>query len=166
VPRKSRTEEPGAAHHAFPRGPNRADIFRDNGDRQTFLVILKGVVDAYGWRLFAYCLMRNHFHVVVQTPLPNFGQGMQRLLGAYAAYFNRRYDRPGHLFNRPFKSERIRDELQLAVAIEYVAVNPVRAGLCADASEWRWSSHGAGNDVHRNALGMGAAGFEPATSRV
>jgi putative transposase len=158
VPRKSRKEEPGAAHHAFPRGSNRRDVFRDDADRQTLLVILKGVVEAYGWRLFAYCLMRNHFHIVVQTPLPNLGEGMQRLLGAYAAYFNRRYERPGHLFNRPFKSERISDERQLAVAIEYVALNPVRAGLCADPTEWRWSSHGSGNDVHRNALGMGVHG--------
>ena len=159
MPRKSRKEEAGAAHHGFPRGANRAEIFRDDGDRQTFLVILKGVIEAYGWRLLAYCLMRNHFHVVVQTPLPNFGRGMQRLLSTYATYYNHRYDRPGHVFNRPFKSERINDERQLAVAIEYVVANPVRAGLCADATDWRWSSHGADTDVHRTAL-MCAAGFE------
>jgi putative transposase len=164
VPRKSRKEEAGAAHHGFPRGVNRGDIFRDDGDRQTFLVILAAVVEAYGWRLLAYCLMRNHFHLVVQTPRPNFGRGMQRLLSIYAAYYNHRYDRLGHVFNRPFKSERIKDEHQLAVAIEYVAVNPVRAGVCAEVADWRWSSHGAEPDLHRAAL-MGAAGFEPATSR-
>jgi REP element-mobilizing transposase RayT len=165
VPRKSRREEPGAAHHGFPRGANRAEIFRDDGDRQTFLVILKGVIETYGWRLLAYCLMRNHFHLVVETPLPNFGRGMQRLLSTYAAYYNRRYDRPGHVFNRPFKSERIKDEHQLAVAVEYVALNPVRAGLCTEPGDWRWSSHGTQTDVHRAAV-LGAVGFEPTTSRV
>jgi putative transposase len=164
MPRKSRKEEPGASHHGFPRGSNRADIFRDDGDRQTFLVILKGIIEAYDWRVLAYCLMRNHFHVVVETPLANFGQGMQRLLSTYATHYNRRYDRQGHLFNRPFKSERIKDEQQLAVAIEYVAVNPVRAGLCAEAADWRWSSHGAETDVHRTAV-MGAAGLERWASR-
>ena len=152
MPRKSRQDQAGAAHHVFPRGNNRDDIFRDDGDRQTFLVILKGVVEAYGWRLIAYCLMRNHFHLVVQTPLPNLASGMQRLLGIYATHFNRRYARSGHVFKRPFKSEPIKDELQLAVAIEYVASNPVRAQLCEDAADWRWSSHGSATDVHRGAL--------------
>jgi putative transposase len=165
VPRKSRKEEPGAAHHAFPRGSNRRDVFWDDGDRQIFLVILKGVVEAYGWQLHAYCLMRNHVHLVVQTPQPNFGRGMQRLLGVYAAYVNWRYERAGHVFNRPFKSERIKDERQLQAAVDYVVANPVRAGICAARMEWRWSSGGSEPDMHRTAL-MGAAGFEPATPRV
>jgi putative transposase len=152
VPRKSRREEPGAGHHAFPRGNNRVAIFLDDGDRQVFLVVLKGVVETYGWRLRAYCLMGNHVHLVVQTSLPNFGEGMQRLLSTYVQFFNRRYERSGHLFKRPFKSERIRDERQLAAAIEYVAANPVRAGLCATARDWRWSSHGSARDFHRTAL--------------
>jgi REP element-mobilizing transposase RayT len=136
----------------FPRGNNRDDVFRDDGDRQVFLVILKGVVEVYRWRLLAYCLMRNHVHLVVQTPLPNLGKGMQRLLGTYVCFFNRRHPRSGHLFKRPFKSERIRDERQLAAAIAYVAANPVNAGLCATEAAWRWSSHGEGFDIHRQAL--------------
>ena len=97
--------------------------------------------------------MRNHFHLVVQTPSPNFSAGMQRLLGTYAQYFNWRYSLSGHLFKRPFKSEPIKDEAQFAAAIAYVAANPVRAGLCAEVADWRWSSHGAVPDVHRRALG-------------
>jgi putative transposase len=152
MPRKKRKEEAGAAHHAFPRGNHRADIFFDDADRQMFLVILKGVIEAYGWHLHAYCLMRNHVHLVVQTPLPNFGEGMQRLLGTYAKYLNWRYDGSGHVFKRPFKSERIKDERQLAATIEYVANNPVRAGLCAGPADWCWSSHGGDRNVHREAV--------------
>ena len=93
--------------------------------------------------------MRNHMHLVVQTPLPNFGAGMQRLLGTYASYLNRRHDMSGHRFKRPFKSEPIKDERQLAAAIAYTAANPIRAGLCSEEAEWRWSSHGSGPCPHR-----------------
>jgi REP element-mobilizing transposase RayT len=155
MPRKSRKEEAGAFHHVWARGNNREDIFRDDGDRQVFLVILTGVVRTYGWRLSAYCLMRNHIHLAVMTPLPNLGDGMRRLNGAYGAYFNRRHDRSGHVFKRPFGSERAKDDAQVAVVIAYVARNPVTGGLCATPDEWRWSSHGRGVDVHRRVL-MGA----------
>jgi REP element-mobilizing transposase RayT len=127
-------------------------IFRDNADRQVLLVLLKGVVDAYGWDLHAYCLMRNHFHLVVITATANFSAGMQRLLSAYVRYFNRRHKRGGHLFKRPFKSEPIKDERQLAIAVAYVGDNPVRAGICTEAGEYRWSSHGEGDDAHRASL--------------
>src|SRR4051812_29483966 len=93
--------------------------------------------------------MSNHVHLVVQTPLPNLGEGMQRLLGTYGKFFNWRYERSGHVFRRPFKSERINDERQLAVAIAYVAENPVRAGLCASSDAWPWSSHGSMGDERK-----------------
>lgn len=115
-------------------------------------MILKGVVEAYGWEVRAYCLMRNHFHIVVRTPRPNFSDGMQRLLSAYARHVKRRYDRDGHVFRRPFKSEPIRDEVQLARAVYYAGRNPVRAGICADEAEWRWSSHGAGECIYRQTV--------------
>src|SRR3954464_6892704 len=110
---------------------------------KSFWVILKGVVALYRWRLHAFCLMTNHVHLVIQTPEPNLGDGMQRLLGTYGKFFNWRYERPGHVFTRPFKSERIKDERQLVAAVEYCAENPVRAGLCDSTTDWRWSSHGA-----------------------
>jgi len=127
-------------------------IFRDNADRQVLLVLLKGVVDAYEWDLRAYCLMRNHFHLVVITATANFSDGMQRLLSAYVRYFNYRHARGGHLYKRPFKSEPIKDERQLATAVAYAGANPVRAGICTDPSEYRWSSHGKGEDPHRTSL--------------
>jgi putative transposase len=160
---RERHEEAGAAHHVFPRGNNRQNVFRDDGDRQVFLVTLKGVAEVYGWRVLAFCLMGNHVHLVIQTPLANLGEGMQRLLGTYGKFFNWRYLRSGHVFRRPFKSERIKDERQLAVTIAYVAENPVRAGLCLSAEEWRWSSHCRTDDawsagLRRSVTMMGAAG--------
>jgi putative transposase len=83
---------------------------------------------------------------------------MQRLLGTYAKFFNWRYGRSGHLFRRPFKSERIKDDRQLAVAVAYVHDNAVRAGLCASADEWRWSSHGSLDDIRCVALAHAPAG--------
>ena len=115
-------------------------------------MILKGVVEAYGWDVLAYCLMRTHVHLVVQTPRANFGEGMQRLLGTYAQYFNWRHEKSGHLFKRPFKSERIKDERQRNTAVAYVAANPVKAGLCAADSDWLWSSHGSAPCRYRRAL--------------
>jgi putative transposase len=146
VPRKNRQDEPGASHHVWARGNNREDIFRDDGDRQVFLVILTGVIELCGWRLLAYCLMRNHIHLVGETPLGNLGEGMRHLNGTYGTFFNRRYDRSGHVFKRPFGSERIKDDRQRAVAVAYVASNPVTAGLCATPEEWRWSHAGNGDD--------------------
>lgn len=99
--------------------------------------------------------MRNHFHIVVRTPQPNFGRGMQRLLSAYARHFKRRYSRDGHVFRRPFKSERIKDDVQLVTAVNYVASNPVRAGLCAEDRDWRWSSHGAVGCIYRHEVMRG-----------
>ena len=149
---KQRGDATNGAHHAFPRGNSGSAIFRDDADRQVLLVFLKGVVDAYGWDLHAYCLMRNHFHLVVITATANFSDGMQRLLSAYVRYFNHRHARGGHLFKRAFKSEPIKDERQLGVAVAYVADNPVRAGICGDAGDYRWSSHGNGDDRHRVSL--------------
>ena len=149
---KKRGDANNGAHHAFPRGNSGMVIFRDNADRQVLLVLLKGVVEAYGWDLRAYCLMRNHFHLVVITTTANFSDGMQRLLSAYVRYFNHRHKRGGHLFKRPFKSEPIKDERQLATAVAYVHDNPVRAGICTDAGGYRWSSGGEGDDAHRASL--------------
>src|SRR5258708_18180846 len=103
-------------------------ILRDNADRQVLLVLLKGVVDAYEWDLRAYCLMRNHFHLVVITATANFSDGMQRLLSAYVRYFNHRHARGGHLYKPPLKSQPIKDERQLASPVAYDGGNPARPG--------------------------------------
>jgi REP element-mobilizing transposase RayT len=102
---------------------------------------MKHAVERHGWSCLAYCLLSTHIHVVVGTPRPNLGVGMQWLLGPYAQTFNRRHEREGHLFGGRFYSTRIRSESHLVAALAYVALNPVRAGLVGSPEEWRWSSY-------------------------
>jgi putative transposase len=143
VPRKPRQEFAGAMHHVFARGNNKQTIFSDDGDCQVYLVLLKGVVAVYGWSVLSYCLMTNHVHLVVLTPYPNLGSGMQRLHGHYGRYYNRRHQRSGHLFTRPYGVKGIASDRQLLATLLYIARNPVDAGLCAAPPDWLRSSHAA-----------------------
>jgi REP element-mobilizing transposase RayT len=122
---------------------NRAVIYLDDEDRERYLALLGQVVERHGWRCLAFCLMHNHVHLLVQTPEPCLGRGMQRLHGVYAQYFNRRHRRSGHLFQGRFGTKVMRSDAQLLLAARYIALNPVKAGLCVEATAWRWSSHRA-----------------------
>jgi len=138
--RKRREEEPWWIYHVVARGVVRRALFRDDGDCQVYLVILRGVIAVFGWRIYAYCLMGNHIHLLIQTPLPNLADGMQRLHGHYARHFNRRHDVPGHVFEARYRPTRVMTERHLRAAIEYIANNPVDAGLCAQPEDWLRSS--------------------------
>ena len=133
-------------HHAYARGVNREVIYLDDEDRERYLALLGQVVERHEWRCLAFCLMHNHVHLLVKTPEPCLGRGMQRLHGVYAQYFNRRHRRsghPGYLFQGRFGTKVMRSDAQLLLAARYIARNPVKAGLCREAAEWRWSSHPA-----------------------
>ena len=116
-------------------------IFLDYEDRRLYLRLLRGVVEACGWHLLAYCLMPNHVHLLVETRVPNLGKGMHMLHGVYAQVFNERYSRVGHLFQSRFGSREVHDERDFAAVLGYIAVNPVAAGLCDSPEEWDWGSH-------------------------
>jgi putative transposase len=143
MPRKPREEEPGALVHVFARGNNRQRIFRDVEDRDLYLLLLGQIVRRQRWLCLSYCLMHNHIHLLVETPEPNLGVGMQRLHGLYAQTFNKRHKRCGHVFQGRYGDKRIRTDEQLVTAARYIALNPVEAGLCGAPEEWRWSSHAA-----------------------
>jgi putative transposase len=143
VPRKPREEVAGGVYHVFARGVNRRSVFLDDGDCQVYLVTLRGVIAVFGWHVLSYCLMTNHVHLVIETPYPNLGRGMQRLHGHYGRHFNRRHDRLGHLFERRFGHNPIKSDAQLCATLAYVAENPVDAGLCARPEDWRRSSDAA-----------------------
>jgi putative transposase len=138
--RALRIQIEGGTYHVISRGNRLQAIYQDDNDRRRFLVVNDKVFRRYGWRLHAYCLMTNHFHLLIETSEANLSPGMQLLLSRYARYFNERFSFEGHLFQQRFTSRLIGTERQYAEALRYIALNPVRAGLCAHPSEWPWSS--------------------------
>jgi REP element-mobilizing transposase RayT len=115
-------------------------IFLDDDDRAIFLALLGLVVLRFDWDVKAYCLMGNHFHIVVQTPGANLSEGMQMLNGRYAMLFNAKYGYGGHLFEGRFKCRVVTDDDDLPGLLTYVEENPVRHGICTRAIAWPWSS--------------------------
>ena len=125
------------------RGIERRNIFDDSRDRRTFLGLLEKVGRRHQWQCLAYCLLDNHYHLIVRTPLPNLSRGMQVLNSGYAASFNARRERVGHLFQGRFRSVLIRSPDHLLTALRYVVRNPVAAGFCRRPTDWPWSSYRA-----------------------
>ncbi len=116
-------------------------IYRNEQDYAVFVATLANATRFAGWRCLAYCLMPNHYHLVLQTPRPSLSEGMHRLNGAYAAWFNGAHNRTGHVFEGRFRAALIRSEAHLLAALRYVAQNPVRASLTQHPQHWRWSSY-------------------------
>jgi putative transposase len=130
----------GITYHAMARGNDRRGIFPSDGDRLDFLHRLGRVSARHGWRCLAYCLMDNHFHLVVTTPTGSLPEGMRDLLGGFARSVNRRNGSTGHLFGDRYREVVVDSDRQLAAVIAYVHNNPVRADLVTTCEEWRWSS--------------------------
>jgi putative transposase len=141
--RPLRLEYPGALWHVTNRGVEQRAIFLDNNDRYRFLEILAEAVPRFRWRLYAWVLMRNHFHLLVETVEPTLSRGMQRIDCEYAEAFNWRHRRVGHLFQGRFKSHLIDSESYLLEVARYIVLNPVRAKIVATPEEWDWSSYPA-----------------------
>jgi putative transposase len=137
VPRLHRDQTPGH-FHVTARGNDGDDIFRTTDDRRVFLALLDRVVRDGEWTLLGWCLMTNHFHLIVETRHPNLSAGMRRLNGVYAQWFNAFHLRANHLFGRRFWAKRIEGDAQLEMTAAYVLHNPVSAGLCASPWDWRW----------------------------
>jgi putative transposase len=141
--RKAREEFSGGVYHVGARGSCKQTIYFDNDDRRAFLWRLGRVIARHDWRCLAYCLMTNHFHLVLELGGHGLSVGMQQLLSGYSRATNQRYGRCDHLFKQHFFSERLRRESQFLETCRYVVLNPVRAGLCETPAEWRWSSYRA-----------------------
>jgi REP element-mobilizing transposase RayT len=130
MPRPPRIEVPGGFFHVRVRGVNGERIFLCARDRLVFLQIVETLVGRCDWTCFAYCLMDNHFHLVIRTNQPTLGEGMHILNGRWARFVNDEYARDGHLFGQRYRSKAIEDDAQLLETSRYVVLNPVRAGLC------------------------------------
>jgi len=134
---------PGALFHVLARGNAREDIYRAKADYALFLEILGQTTDRYGWICHAYCLMTNHYHLVVETPRANLSTGMRQLNGLYARRFNLRHGRCGHVFEARFRSILVEKETHLHALCRYLDLNPVRAGIVTRPADYSWSSHRA-----------------------
>ncbi|GAB6281011.1 MAG: hypothetical protein STSR0007_11520 [Thermovirga sp.] len=147
--RPLRLEYPGALYHVMSRGDNKQKIFLNDHDHERFFVIYADIVKRLGWITFAWCLMDNHFHIVVETPEPNLSEGMRLLNGIYTQYYNHNHDRVGHLFQGRFRAIIVDRNAYLLELVRYVVLNPVRSGQVRDPAEWRWSSYRATAGIDR-----------------
>jgi len=141
--RQLRLQFPGAVYHITARGNAGQDIFADDSDRLRFLDLLGREIEQHRWRCHAYCLMDNHYHLLVETPEANLSRGMKRLNMAYAQSFNRHHGRRGHLFQGRFHTVLVEKDSHLLELCRYLVRNPVRAGMVTAPGDWPWSSYNA-----------------------
>ena len=139
--RPLRIEFPGAIYHVTSRGDRRDAIFDDDTDRQTFLLVLARAVQRFDAQVLAYCLMGNHYHLVLHTRQANLSLLMRQLNGVYTQAFNRNHDKVGHVFQGRFKAILVDRDNYLLALCRYVDLNPVRARMVAKPADWPWSSY-------------------------
>ncbi len=141
MPRQARQKSESGIYHIMLRGINRQQIFEDDDDCQEFLCALKAAKAISGFQLFAYCLMGNHVHLLLKTGAEPLEQLMKRLAGRYVYWFNVKYQRSGHLFQDRFRSEPVEDDAYFLATLRYIHQNPVKAGLAASVSDYKYSSY-------------------------
>lgn len=141
--RPLRIEFAHGLYHVTSRGDGREDIFLEDADRELFLEVLSESVDRFNWVIHAYCLMDNHYHLLIETPDGNLSQGMRQLNGVYTQRFNRKHKRVGHVFQGRYKAIIVQKDSYLLELARYIVLNPVRAEMVRTAREWPWSSYRA-----------------------
>src|SRR5512142_907392 len=135
--RPLRLEFAGALYHVTSRGDGQEDVFTSDNDRAVFLDVLGQVCERFNWTVHAYCLMGNHYHLVLETPDGNLAKGMRQLNGVYTQRFNRQHKRVGHVFQGRYKAILEQKESYLLELARYVVLNPVRARMVRSARERR-----------------------------
>src|SRR5215212_8497113 len=139
--RPLRLEFPGACYHVTARGDRQEPIFESEEDYLVFIDLLAKEVTQQNWLLYAFCLMDNHYHLLLETPEPNLVRGMRRLNGVYTQAFNRRHERGGHVLQGRYKAILVDKDSHLLDLGRYVVLNPVRAQLVKRPEDWPWSSY-------------------------
>jgi REP element-mobilizing transposase RayT len=142
VARRLRIQYPGALYHVINRGNYRRDVFETVGAAHAFEIALGEACTRHGWLIHAFAIMRNHFHLALETPDANLVDGMHWLESTYASRFNRYRSEHGHLFQGRYRSLLVEDDFALARVVDYVHLNPVRANIVSPtrAADFRWSS--------------------------
>lgn len=139
--RAARQKGESGIYHVMLRGINKQMIFEDDEDHKRFLQVLKDCKAICGFSLLAYCLMGNHLHLLVKEDKEELGLIFKRIGARYVYWYNAKHNRNGHLFQGRFKSEPVDDDRYFLAVLRYIHQNPVNAGLCRNASEYRWSSY-------------------------
>ena len=132
---------PGALYHVTARGNRRAAIFLDRRDHLIWLDKLAATVEAHQFVVHGYCLMPNHYHLLVETPLANLPDGMQMLNATFCQHFNQRHQLSGHVIQGRYHAVNVNKDAQLLAVARYICLNPVRAHLVEHPADWPWSSH-------------------------
>nr|WP_315397252.1 transposase [uncultured Duganella sp.] len=138
--RPLRLEFPGALYHVTCRGNRREQVFCDRQDRRVWLEEIARMCDRFHFVIHAYCQMTNHYHLLVETPDGNLGQGMRQLNSVYSGYYNRRHGLVGHVLQGRYKAILVQKESYLLELARYVVLNPLRAGIVDKLEDWEWSS--------------------------
>ncbi|VAW77330.1 hypothetical protein MNBD_GAMMA12-3178 [hydrothermal vent metagenome] len=148
--RPLRIEFAGALYHVTSRGDGQEDIYLTDADRIAFLNVLSKVCERFNWVVHTYCLMSNHYHLLVETPDANLSQGMRQLNGVFTQKFNRNNERVGHVFQGRYKAILVQKESYLLELARYIVLNPVRAQMVRAAKDWPWSSYRATAGFKKN----------------
>ena len=141
MPRASRKKSESGVYHIMLRGINQQVIFEENEDYEKFIDVLKKYKIVCGYKLFAYCLMSNHIHIIIKEENENIDQIIKRIAGSYVYWYNSKYYRRGHLFQDRFRSEPIEDNNYLFAAIRYVHQNPLKAEIIDKLGEYKYCSY-------------------------
>jgi len=141
--RPLRIEFAGALYHVTSRGDGQEDIYQGDADRDIFLELLAEIKDRFNWSIHAYCLMSNHYHLLIEKPDSNLAKGMRHLNGVYTQRYNRLHQRMGHVFQGRYKAILVQKDSYLLELARYIVLNPVRARMVRSAKDWQWSSYRA-----------------------
>lgn len=141
--RPLRLEFPGALYHITSRSDGGEDVFVDEGDRRVFFDIFAAVCRRFNWSVHAYCLMSDHYHLLVETPDSNLSKGMRQLNGVYTQRFNGTHNRNGNVFQGRYKAILVHRDAYLLELARHIVLNPVRSEMVRSARDWRWSSYRA-----------------------
>lgn len=141
MPRQARKKSSSGIYHVMLRGINKQQIFEDDEDCEKFLWVLKETKATSEYKLFAYCLMGNHIHLLIKEEKESLEQIFKRIGGKFVYWYNIKYQRIGHLFQDRFKSEPIEDDTYLFTVLRYIHQNPVKAKLCENIEDYEFSSY-------------------------
>lgn len=141
--RSLRLEYAGGLYHITSRGNRKENIYDDDNDRSYFLALLGEVCSQYNWQCYGYCLMSNHYHLLIETIQGNLSKGMRQLNGVYSQKYNRQHNRVGHVFQGRYHAIIVEKQNYLLELSRYIVLNPVRAKMVSAATDWPWSNHSA-----------------------